>query len=158
MPRKPKQVAHKPKQRWSKPDIERAAIRYSIEGTVLGTARIENIPEATITHWKNNSDVWDTAITIYRDQNNDRFIATANKIIDKATEVTLDKLPEATAQQAATIGAIYYDKQRLALSLPTSIRGESDSITKLAAQFEKLSRDHRNIQSSVVSVQDKETK
>ena len=143
----PKKIAHKPKHRWTKEDIQRAAIRYAIQGTVLGTARIENIPESTVTSWKNNSDVWDAAIETYRDQNNDRFVSTANKIIDAATEVTLEKLPEATAQQAATIGAIYYDKQRLALSLPTSISGKSESMDAMRLEFARMSASHEKLKS-----------
>jgi len=141
----------KPKQRWKPADIERAAIRYCIEGTVLGTSRLESIPETTIINWKDTGrQEWVDAIESYRDQNNDRFISTANKIIDKATEVTLDKLPEASAQQAATIGAIYYDKQRLALSLPGSYTASGSTVEQLARQFKALASTHTIVPNSTV--------
>ena len=136
---------HLYKEKWRPEDIERAAIRYCIEGTIQGTEREESIPASTIRHWRDTGrDEWDAAVVAYRDQNNDRFIATANKIIDSATKVTLDKLPSATAQQAATIGAIYYDKQRLALSLPGSYGGGDGGVQALQAAadlFHRLAND-----------------
>ena len=140
MPKPPKKRVDKRK-RWKPADIERAAIRYCIEGTVLAVEREEHIPETTIRGWRDNSPVWAAATEAYRDQNNDRFISRANAIIDKATDVTLEKLPEATAQQAATIGAIYYDKQRLALQLPGSYTAKTETMTDLAKQFQALARD-----------------
>ena len=138
----PKKTITKRK-RWRPEDIERAAVRYCIEGTIQGTERAESIPASTIRLWRDNgNEVWDRSIVAYRDQNNMAFVAKANKIIDAATDITLEKLPEATAQQAATIGAIYYDKQRLALSLPTSISGKQESITSLMDTFRKLSESH----------------
>ena len=76
-------------------------------------------------------------------------------MVDKAQDIALEKLPDASAAQASIIAATATDKARLLQNQPTSIRGESESIGKLVKQFEKLSRDHSNIQNSVVSAQTK---
>jgi len=50
-------------------------------------------------------------------------------------------------------GSTVYDKRQLLRNQPTSIRGESETMSKLVKEFERLSRDHSNIQNSVVSTQ-----
>jgi hypothetical protein len=130
----------KKRRRWKPADIERAAIAYCIEGNISAASKACNIPASTIRDFRENSEVWDIATVQYRDQNNDQFIARANQIIDLATDVTIEKLPDASARDAATIGAIFYDKQRLALSLPTRITtGSTDQqIAALVDSFSAL--------------------
>jgi hypothetical protein len=70
--------------------------------------------------------------------------------------VTMAKLPDATAQQAATIGAIYYDKQRLALQLPGSYSASNGTLEALADRFKAIEANHRAIQDSVCATQDKD--
>ena len=54
------------------------------------------------------------------------------------------------------IAATANDKLRLALNQPTSISGKAEGLEQLKEQFAKIEQDHRNIQSSVVAVQDKD--
>ena len=54
-------------------------------------------------------------------------------------------------------GATVYDKRQLLRNQPTSISGsDNKNIVALAKEFRKLSRDHRNIQDSVVAVEEDE--
>ncbi len=86
--------------------------------------------------------------------------ATYARIVSEAQQRTLEALPEATAAQAAIIAATATDKVRVIDGMPTSIKGESNSIKMLAQQFADLSQaqrrleaDHTAITDSVVSTQ-----
>ena len=70
-------------------------------------------------------------------------------MVDKAQDIALEKLPDASAAQASIIAATATDKGRLLLNQPTSITGKGQSIDDLAKAFNKLA--NRN----VVSVQTK---
>jgi len=67
--------------------------------------------------------------------------------VDKAQEVALEKLPEASAQQAMIIAATGTDKIRLHDGMPTEITGKVGTIADLAKEFNKLAN------RTVVSVQ-----
>jgi len=94
-----------------------AAILYAINGTATSVESELNIPARTVNDWR-NSEWWESIVAEVRLENNDRLIAKAQQIIDSATDITLEKLPEASAKDAATIGAIYVDKLRLSLNQP----------------------------------------
>ncbi|GAG46173.1 unnamed protein product, partial [marine sediment metagenome] len=87
-------------------------------------------------------------------QKADAHRATYSRIVDKAQKQVLSTLSDATAAQANIIAATATDKVRLLDNQPTSIRGDSDSVKSLAAQFDKLALDHKRIQNSVVSTQE----
>jgi hypothetical protein len=129
-----------------------AAIQYAIEGNLLKVEREQGIPESTIRSWR-NSDWWLEIITKVRAEKADEHIAQYTQIVDKAQQVTMDKLGDATAAQAHLIACQATDKAQLLQGLPTAIRGESDSIKKLAMEFRRIADDHDAIQASVVSTQ-----
>ncbi len=130
------------------------AVQYAVSGNAKQVAKDTGIPRTTIVGWK-GQDWWVDAVEQIRAQNTDKALAKYAQMVDKAQDIALEKLPDASAAQASIIAATATDKARLLQNQPTSIRGESESIGKLVKQFEKLSRDHSNIQNSVVSAQTK---
>ena len=68
-------------------------------------------------------------------------------MVDKAQDVALEKLPDASAAQASIIAAS--DKGRLLLNQPTSITGKAQSIADLAKAFNHIANEN------IVSVQTK---
>jgi hypothetical protein len=135
-------------------DDTRAAVigEYAVKGVYAAVGRALSIPPKTVSDMV-KSDWGQAMLAEVRRQNGDRFIATSQEIIDRATERTLETIEDADCRTAATVGAIYYDKLRLALNQPTSIRGDSASLQSLANEFRRIAQDNRNITESVVSVQ-----
>ena len=122
-----------------------AAIQYAIKGNMVAVAKDTGIPRKTIVDWK-GSDWWDSIIAEVRQENTNYQVARYTAIIEKAQEITLAKLPEATAAQAAVISGIATDKARLLLNLPTSIsstQGTTEAINALAKQFKELSDSYK---------------
>ena len=62
----------------------------------------------------------------------------------RALEVMTEKLPEATASQAATIYGILFDKRQIAMNRPTSITGKRDDaerrLSEIAAKLESKTK------------------
>ena len=140
-----------------------AAIQYAIKGVMSKVSRALDIPETTLSQWKNNTDWWDALIVETRNIKSDEHIARYQSLTTKALKAAdegIDKLKgtdlKANDIKALVVtGATCTDKARLLLNQPTSIKGDSDSIKSLTAMFTKLSQDHKNIQGSVVATQDK---
>ena len=130
-----------------------AAVQYAIKGSLSAVSRELNIPRSTMVEWK-STGWWDETIGKVRQETNDLFIADATRIIKKATKRTEDTLDEADCRTAATVGAIYYDKLRLALGQPTSISSKAEGIEVLAQQFRELSERWEEKQVGVVSTQE----
>jgi low affinity Fe/Cu permease len=132
-----------------------AATQYAIDGSLTKVADKIGIPRTTINEWA-KSEWWVQHIVKVRQQNDDKVLAKAAKIVDLAQQVVLDKLPEATASQAAVIGGIYIDKGRLIRNQPTSIQGKSGDMQALIKKFDELSNKWEEKQVNVVSVQHKD--
>jgi len=122
------------------------AIQYSIHGNMKKAARQSGVPRTTIIHWQKQS-WWNELISEIRSAKADEHRAKYSELVDKAQEVALEKLPEASAQQAMIIAATGTDKIRLHDGMPTAITGKVGSIDDLAKAFNKLANQH------VVSVQ-----
>jgi len=75
-------------------------------------------------------------------------------LVDKAQQVALEKLPEASARDAMIIAATGTDKIRLADNMPTAIIGKSDDMEALAKQFDQLAQSFKEKQVNVVKTQD----
>jgi len=134
-----------------------AAIQYAIEGNLKKIEREQGIPNTTLSHWRLHSDWWDEAVARVRAEKADEHIAQYLQTVSVAQEITLAKLPEASAAQAHLIACQATDKAQLLMGLPTSIRGDSSTVQALADEFRKLSADHKAIQESVVSTQESKT-
>jgi len=124
------------------------AVQYAVSGNAKQVAKDTGIPRTTIVGWK-GQDWWQDAVEQIRAQNTDKALAKYAQIVDKAQDIALEKLPDASAAQASIIAATATDKGRLLMNQPTSITGKSTSIDDLAREFNKLA--NRN----VVSVQTK---
>lgn len=134
---------------------EQAAIEYAICGSLRQVSKNMGINENTVQDWKKNGSM-DATIARVHDQKQEQLRAKYIKGCELAIDHTLTKLPEATAAQSAVISGVFFDKVRLIDNQPTAIRSDSSSMLELAKQFQAIARDHKNIQSSVISVQDKD--
>ncbi len=130
------------------------AILYAISGNAKKVARQSGIPRTTIVGWK-KQDWWHDTVTRIRSEKADEHRAKYSELVDKAQQVALEKLPDATALQAMTISGIGTDKIRLADNLPTTIAGRSPDMKQLIEQFEKLSQQYSEKNANVITVQHK---
>ena len=132
---------------------KQAATLYAVKGVASIVSRDMNIPETTISDWR-NTDWWDDIIVQVRSEKSDEHIAQYNKLIDEGQRIALEKLPEASARDAMIIAATATDKTRLLLNQPTSISSNSSSIEQLQKRFEALASRHTAIEDSIVSTID----
>ena len=130
-----------------------AAIQYAISGNMKAVAKATGIPRTTIIGWK-QAEWWDEMVGEIRHEKADEHRARYSELVDAAQQVALEKLPEASARDAMIIAATGTDKIRLHDGMPTEITGKCDDMKALAEQFKQLSRDHANIQNSVVATQE----
>ena len=124
------------------------AVQYAVSGNAKKVAKDTGIPRTTIVGWK-NQEWWVDAVEQIRAQNTDKALAKYAQMVDKAQDIALEKLPDASAAQASIIAATATDKGRLLINQPTSITGKATSILDLAKEFNKLAN------ANVVSVQPK---
>ncbi len=129
------------------------AILYAISGNAKKVAKDTWIPRTTIVGWK-KQDWWQDAVASVRSEKADEHRAKYSELVDKAQQVALDKLPEASAAQANLIACQATDKIRLHDGMPTEITGKAESMNSLAAEFRKLSQQWEEKQARVVAVQD----
>ena len=140
---------------------------FMVLGNIAKTAALHNMPEQTVRDWTKSE--WGVElIGEIRDQKDEELDAKLTKLIDAAYEQAQDRVENGDYRlmkdgrlvrvpmggyQLGILGATGYDKRQLHRNQPTSISGESETMSKLVKEFEKLSRDHSNIQYSVVSTQ-----
>ncbi len=130
------------------------AILYAISGNMKKVARDTGIPRTTIVGW-NKTDWWDDAVATVRSEKADEHRAMYSKLVAKAQQVALEKLPEASAAQAHLIACQATDKIRLHDGMPTEITGKSGDMRALANEFAKLSDEmNRERNKRVVQTQD----
>ena len=141
-------------------DRTQAAIHYAVSGSFAKIEQDLGIPDSTVAEWV-KADWWDDIISTVRAAKADEHRATYSQIVDLAQNKALELIPKMTdAKAALIIAATATDKVRLADNLPTTIRGDSESMKDLAAKFALLSQehqvikqDHENIQGSVIKDQ-----
>ncbi len=129
------------------------AVLYAISGNAKKVAKATGIPRTTIVGWK-KAEWWQDAVTSIRSEKADEHRAKYSELVDKAQQVVLKKLPEASARDAMIIAATGTDKIRLHDGMPTEITGKAESMNSLAAEFRKLSQQWEEKQARVVAVQD----
>jgi hypothetical protein len=147
-------------------DIRRqAAAVYAFKGTQTAVERELGIPQSTVNLWT-QTEWWQSLVDNARAGAEDQYRAELHSIIEKANRETVDRLDNGDhivtkdgiqripikGKDAATIGAIAYDKMRLSLNMPTSItvRSDNKTLTDLADKFKALSN---RFAKSVVDVQ-----
>ena len=149
---------------YSDEDRRQAAILYAIHGKVTKVAELLSIPRQTIDQWK-RTDWWNNLYGAIQQEESEKCVARLAAIASQAFDEIDDRLTygdhkvvagELTrvpvgAKDLSVITAISIDKRQLLLSRPTSIRGNTDGMAALAAQFEQLAQQSR--ERSVVSDQ-----
>ena len=147
--------------RYSDQDRREAVIQYAIHGSLQKVSDITGIPRTTLIGWKQHeSGYWQTLLDEVRQQTEDEIEAFHTRIIKRASEEVLDRLEHGdykltkdgdtvrvpvAARDAATIGAISYDKRRLSLGLATNITDRSSTIDTLIKRFEEISQKHEKV-------------
>ena len=130
------------------------AILYAISGNAKKVAKDTGIPRTTIVGWK-GQEWWQEAVTAVRSEKADEHRAKYSELVDKAQQVALEKLPEASAAQANLIACQATDKIRLHDGMPTEITSKSGDMKDLANEFAKLSDEmNRERNKRVVQTQD----
>jgi len=142
--------------KYSDVDRRRAALEYSLTGSLTKVASRTGIPRKTLSDWKNKSDWWVEVIAKVRHQKEAIILANDEEVIDKAHREIVDRLDNGDVQlvrtkngvelhrvpvkakDAAVIKGISDDKRRLSLNQPTSIQSKTTSIADLAREFNKL--------------------
>jgi len=129
-----------------------AAIQYAVLGNMKTVAKAIGLPRTTLNDWK-KTDSWLEIIKDVQTEKNVEQRAKYSKIVDKAQQQTLDKLPDANAAQAHLIACQATDKVRIHDGMPTSISSNMDSreLSEMCKELSRTMRDHR-----VVATQSKE--
>ena len=130
-----------------------AAVLYAAKGTYSAVIREQDIPKSTLSNWS-KTDWWDDVLVQVRTEKSDEHRAKYVEIVDLAQEITLDKLPEASAAQAHLIACQATDKVRLHDGMPTLISDKSGGTQALIKKFDDLADKWDEKQSRVVSVQE----
>ena len=138
---------------YSDEERNQAAIEWSVLGNMAQVSRNLGIPESTLCTWK-QTDWWVAQVEELRTAKADEIRAKYVAIVQASQDQVIEELPNATAQQAATVGAIAFDKIRLQDNAPTTIRGTSSSLKELSDAFKAEFERYRS--ENVVSVQEKE--
>ena len=159
-----------PKQPGSKyTNEERRAViaDYFVTGNITKTADMNNMPRRTVGTWIKSE--WGVELLAeVRHEKGEEYDANLTKLIDSAFAEAQDRIDNGDYRvtkdgklirvpmggyQLVISGSTIYDKRQLHRNQPTSIQGDSETISKLVKKFEQLSRDHNNIQNRVVSTQ-----
>ena len=69
-----------------------ACLLYSIEGVMTRVSRALNIPQQTLSEWKNHSDWWPELTAEVRSEKEDHIAAQLTKIVELASAETIDRL------------------------------------------------------------------
>jgi len=146
---------------WPKATKMQAIADYAVIGVGTEVAKSLDLPETTLQEWI-RSDWGQELLGELRAANRDRFIARTQQAIDKAQDKLFEALDagDIPARDASLIVCQQYDKLRLSLNQPTSLRGDSGGIQALAEQFRRLAdtheatqRQYKQIDDSVVDTQ-----
>ena len=135
------------------------AVAFIVEGNVSRTSRATGIPESTIRDSR-KSDWWEQLNAEVRGEKEHEFQAGFTRMVQAAIGQVEDRLTHGdvklvrgaegheerrvpvSAKDATMVAAISYDKLRLSLNLPTSIRVNTDAHTleALGKRFEEIGK------------------
>ena len=127
---------------------------YASEMSLQEISTTTRIPLSTLKTWR-AAVWWDDELRKIRAENEELYRMRAHKIIDKTTKAVIDRLDNGDhfvnnrgevvrvpvkAKDAAIIGAVFMDKLRISLNLPTQIHGtaDGDRLLKLAERFAQI--------------------
>jgi len=138
-------------------DRYKAAAALVATGNSKAASRESGIPASTIRHWFQNDDDFLLMCQEIKTEFGEKIKYKFAEIINESADQTLDRLQNGDvirdsktgemirvpvkAKELAIIGAVAFDKLRLAENQPTSItRHESEvNLKRLAAEFEAIS-------------------
>ena len=106
---------------------------YVITGSYRKTGRNLSTPESSVRDIV-KSEAGQELLATLRAANEESFKIRAQHVIDQAIDRTLETIGDADCKTAATVGAIYYDKLRLAEAKPTRIT-DGAGIANVMAQL-----------------------
>jgi|ETNmetMinimDraft_15_1059895.scaffolds.fasta_scaffold00039_2 hypothetical protein len=138
------------------------AVAFLIHGNVSRTSEATGIPKTTIRDWR-NTDWWGPLNEEVRAEKESEFQAGFTRIVESAIGQIEDRLQHGdvklvkigneheqrrvpvSAKDATMVAAISYDKLRLSLNLPTSIRAVSDNdLENLGRKFEEIGKKYQH--------------
>ena len=121
-----------------------AAIQFAVLGNMKQVAKRTGIPRSTIIGWK-DKDWWTEIVTTALSEKREQHIAKYSRIVDKAQDVTLEKLPECSAAQANLIACQATDKAQLLSGMPTAITTNHDTraLAEICMELSRTMRGHR---------------
>ena len=138
--------------KYSDEERTQAAIHYAITGLLTKTSKATNIPQSTLSSWTKQS-WWDDLIATVRSEKTQEHRAQFSKILDLAQDRMIEGMPNATAQQAAIIGGVAFDKLRLIDNQPTSITSKDSGLEAMVKKFEAIADSYNERQAKVISEQ-----
>ena len=119
-------------------DDRRAAVAaYLSTGTFTGVEKVTGIDKRTVRGWRQH-EWWDVLSAEIAEGLDDECKAKLRKVMSAGLDITLKKLPQANARDAATISAVAIDKLRLLDGKPTRISDQTNT-RALAEQLAALS-------------------
>jgi len=125
---KRRQVAHKPREPWSQDKKAECAITLLTCGSIKQAAKQCHVPVKTLGHWALHDEYFIEKVASLQDEKSIEHQNTYSLIVDKAQQITLEKLDEATAAQANLIACQASDKALLLGGKPTTITSTPNSI------------------------------
>jgi len=138
-------------------DVKRREVAslFAVLGNQREVAKITGVPETTICKWRKTA-WWDAFLQAARSEHEAEVDAMQSRIIKEANQVVMDRLRNGdykilkdgtlkrvpvTAKDAATVGAITFDKRQIARSLPTSINvNAGDMLAQMADNMRRLAQ------------------
>ncbi len=128
-----------------------AAIQFAVLGNMKQVSKRTGIPRSTIIGWR-DKDWFNELVTTALSEKREQHIAKYCQIVDAAQDVTLEKLPDASAAQANLIACQATDKAQLLSGMPTAITTNHDTraLAEICMELSRTMRGHR-----VVSTQSK---
>ena len=147
-----------PSSKYTAEEKFQAVMAYITTGNSKQAQKYCIVPANTIRYWKANASWWPEAVAYAKQQKQEELDAKLTKIIDLAVDQVEDRLingdevltkngierKKMSGKDAATTGAILFDKRQLIRGDPTS-RTEKvsvdESLAALKAGFERLSEE-----------------
>ena len=142
--------------KYTREDRYKAAALYVATGNSMAVSRETGIPASTIRHWAHQDEDFQMMCQEIRAEFGEKIKCKYIQIIDESTDQVLDRLRNGDfvrdtktrelirvpvkAKEAAIIGAITFDKYRIAENQPTKItRHESAAnVQRLAEKFDAI--------------------
>ena len=101
---------------WSDQDYVETMALYNLYHNYSEVSRQTGVPASTIQNWVRDQGQRKTKIFRYDQrlkETQDRLMESMGYVAEKALQQTYEKLPDASAAQAATIYGILFDKQQM---------------------------------------------